>query len=134
MRIFVSIIWSAFLIIGSAIYIQRPLPREDLAYIQCIDWLKENSNKDDLILARKPGAIWFYTGRKAISYPSSSDPKDWNQKARYIVRDKFVIGIPSYRYVDEITSDTTLFAPVFVSDILSDVKIYERRERDKNQK
>ena len=123
-----AIIWSAILLLGSIMSIETAIPKEEAAYIETIEWLKENSKEGDLVIARKPTAVWFYTNRKAKGYPASSNWLDWDTRARFIIRDAFVIGVPASRlYVDPVVNDTSLFSPVFVSGILHEVKVYEKR-------
>lgn len=123
----VAVAWGAALVVGCTIALAEPPARADVAYMQAVDWLKEHAASDAVILARKPTAVWFYTGRQAAGYPATLNPAAW-PSADYIIRDDYVIGVhAARRYVDPVVSDSAVFTLRWSSAILPDVKIYERR-------
>lgn len=106
---------AAFLLVGCILAIETPIPPQDAAYYQAVDWIKEHTPEDAVIAARKPAAVWYYTGRKSVGYPSAI--------ADYVIRDDYVIGVHSARkYVDPVFAGAE---SAFVSDILPDVKVYK---------
>lgn len=110
-----------FSLVGCILSLEATLPKEEIAYFQAIDWIKEHSSPGQTVAARKPSAVWYHAGLKASGYEGASS-------ADYIIRDDYTIGIhAAERYLDPILADSSTFVPVFVSGILPDVKVYERR-------
>lgn len=118
-RALVGICLGTVSIVGCILSIESPLPREEVAYFQAVDWIKEHTPADAVIAARKPTAVWYHAGRTSSGDVSAAD---------YVIRDDYTIGIHSARkYLDPVLADSSTFAPVFVSGILPDVKVYKRR-------
>jgi hypothetical protein len=44
---------------------------EQAAYLDAIDWIGRETVTGAILLAAKPGAVYWYTGRKSISFPAS---------------------------------------------------------------
>ena len=66
----------------------------DYVYIEAAKWLKENTPPNSIIIAKKPGAIYLYSGRKSTGFLYSRDSELQFQrikelKADYIVVDKY---------------------------------------------
>jgi hypothetical protein len=80
---------------------EEPFPRQLTDYKAAGLWLKGHSGPGDIIIARKPTILSFYSGRKSIVYPYSYDTGEvWrtivDNHAKYIV-------------VDDITQQTLQF-------------------------
>ncbi len=127
----VAVAWSAILVAGSVLAVGAPVPREDVAYFKAVEWVGEHARANDLVLARKPAAVWFYTGRKAMSYPATTDTRAWPPGARFVIRDSYTIGVATAAlHADPVLSDGRFFRRVYVSDILPEVRIYEARREE----
>lgn len=120
-----AIILSSVLVLGSALSIETDLPREDLAYIECIEWLNDHGARNNVVLGRKPTAIWFYTGMKAEAYPPTTDYSRWPAHADFVIRDNYTVGVPiAEKFADVVLADTSRFTPVYRSRLDSKVMIY----------
>lgn len=120
--------WSGILVLGCILSLTAPVPREDLAYYEAIDWLEEHTPRSAVIFARKPTPVWYYADRVATGYPASTDTRAW-QEADFVIRDDYTIGIhAARRYADPVLSDSALFTHVWTSAILPSVRIYARSD------
>lgn len=122
----VAIGWGAVLVAGCVWTLSSVTAPEDLAYYEAVDWIKEHAPEEAVILARKPTAVWYYTGRHATGYPATTEPAAWRE-GDFVIRDDYTIGLhAARRYVDPSVRDSTLFTPVWSSAILPSVRIYAR--------
>lgn len=120
-----AIALGAVSIVGCVVAIAEPVAREDAAYVEAVEWIDEHAGPDDVVLARKPAAVWFYTGRPSTGYPAGPSDVWSDPRVRYVIRDDYTIGVhAARRYLDPLLADTATFTPVFASDILPEVKIY----------
>ncbi len=118
--------WGALLVAGCALTLTARTAPEDLAYYEAVDWIKEHAPAESTILARKPTAVWYYTGRKAMGYSATTDLSAWHP-GDFVIRDEYTIGIHAARlYVDPVVADSTLFTLAWSSAILPSVRIYAR--------
>lgn len=122
-----AIAWGGILVIGCAVAIEAPLPPEEIAYMQAVEWIHEHTPPDATIFARKPTAVWFYTGRRALSYPGVPDPAQWPRDIDYVIRDNFTIGIHNARkYADPVLADTTRFQLIHTAPLDPEVRVYRQ--------
>lgn len=120
--------WSGVLVLGCVLALTAPVPREELAYYEAVDWLKEHTPRSAVVLARKPTPVWYYADRVATGYPPSVDTRAWRH-ADYVIRDDYTIGIhAARRYADPVLSDPALFTLAWTSAILPSVRIYARTD------
>ncbi|MEK8023102.1 MAG: hypothetical protein AAB229_04770 [Candidatus Hydrogenedentota bacterium] len=126
-RINASIVLAALSLAGCVLALAEPIPRDDAAYMEAVEWIDEHAREDDLVLARKATAVWYYTGRVSTGYPAEPDAAIWSHpRLRYVIRDDYVIGIhAASRYLDPLLVDTSTFSLAFTSAILPEVRIYE---------
>lgn len=118
--------WSGILVLGCILSLTSPVPREERAYYEALDWIKEHTPRSAVILARKPTPVWYYADRVATGYPPSTDTRAW-QGADFVIRDDYTIGIhAARRYADPVLSDPALFTLAWTSAILPSVRIYAR--------
>jgi hypothetical protein len=125
----VAVAWSALLLVGCLASVIAPVDSREAAYVQAVEWLAEHANKDDVVLARRPVAVWYYAGCPSRGYGAEETADSFVAAARWIIRDEYNIGIHAARRdLDPILeSDTARFAPVFVSDILPSVQVFSVR-------
>jgi len=72
----------------------RKLPSSARDFIAMHYWIKENTDKKEVLVSRKPTVSYFYTKHKSVIYPFTPDTeKIWQDflknNARYIIVDNF---------------------------------------------
>lgn len=122
----VAAAWGAVLVVGSVTVLTAPTPREDLAFHEAVDWIKEHTPDTAIIYSRKPTAVWYYANRMGTGYPPTTETSAWIG-GDYVIRDDYVIGIhAARRYIDPVVADTVLFTHAWTSAILPSVRIHAR--------
>ncbi len=53
----------------------NPYSAEEQDYLAAVEWVKENSPSESIIMCRKPRIAFFYSNRRAMFYPSTLDTK-----------------------------------------------------------
>lgn len=91
-------------------------------YFQACEWIKENTEKDAVIVARKPEFVYFLTRRKSFLYRFTNDPnellKDLEEKgATHLLFDQFFWTGTTLRYLTPlINTFSNRLEPVYATD------------------
>lgn len=124
----IAIVWSGIVLIGCVVSLGTPTSREDVSYIEAVNWLAENNTEQELVLARKPTTVWYYTGAQSRAYPVTANPDLWPGGSYYVIRDSFVVGVPAAQmYVEPVVTNEQKFEKTFTSSILDEVKVYRSK-------
>jgi hypothetical protein len=73
-------------------------------YFETLNWLKENTEKDAIVVSRKPQFTYLLSARKSFLYQFSSDPEKiindfYEKKANYLLFDSFYWTQTTRKYV-----------------------------------
>ena len=50
------------------------MPAEEKSFVECNEWIKQNTPPDAIVLSRKPYYTELMAGRKSVGYLNSEDP------------------------------------------------------------
>lgn len=72
----------------------KPYSSQEVSYLSCSSWIKDNTSGKSIILCRKPQIIYFQTGRQSNYYPVPVNFKELkhvfqNKQAEYFIIDSF---------------------------------------------
>lgn len=122
-----AVAWSAVLLAGSIMAIQTLPGREEIAYLQAVEWVGENAPPGIVVLARRPVQVWYYTGHRSTGYPTDTTVENWPTGDYFVIRDDFTIGINSAeKYADPVVRDTAYFLRCFTAPAHDKVAVYRR--------
>ncbi len=91
-------------------------------YFQACEWIRDNTQKDAVIVARKPEFVYFFTKRKSFLYKFSNDPKKIladieEQSATHLLFDQFFWTGTTIRYLNPVlVSFPERFLPLYATD------------------
>jgi len=97
-------------------------PLDWVRYFQACEWIKEHTERDAVIVARKPEFVYFLTERKSFLYPFTTDPKKIMAKieereATHLLFDQFFWTQTSSRYLTPLLNEfSNRFEPIYSTD------------------
>ena len=110
---------------------REPYFQDEYSYIQANEWIKKNTPSESRIVCRKPRFTYFYTKRKAMYYPYSTDASRLiklieENEIDYVIVDVIVLGISgAERYLKPAIAKYPDYFALVYSTSEPETKIYK---------
>jgi hypothetical protein len=105
------------------------------SYFEAAEWLKQNSPRDSLIIARKPLLLHLASERSTMLYPFTPNHEELvrellRRRADFVVVDRLGIATTPLYLVPAIRSHGALFEPVFATAIRPQTYVFRIRREE----